>query len=215
MVGGREIALLVERKGVRHVYLSFGPDYRLRLTIPRRARATPEEILAHRRPWIEDKVRRLSAMSRVLTDEQVLIDGRPVGIRQSPGERASVRLQGGTMHVRVPPGDSRDRILLERLARMTRQLVGGNLPRMARDVGVKYRSASVKHMKRWGQCTTAGDLRFDSKLVCLPVEVTRYVMLHELVHLVHFNHSAKFKGLLRRHCPDHRELERRLKTYLK
>ncbi len=215
MVGGREIALVVERKEVRNVYLSIGPDYRLRLAIPRRARIAPEEILAQRRPWIEDKVRRLSAMSRVLTDEQVLIDGRPVEIRQSRGERPSVRLQGGTMRIRVPPGDSRDRMLLERLARMTRELVGSNLPRMARDVGVGYRSASVRHMKRWGQCTTAGDLRFNSKLVCLPAEVARYVMLHELVHLVHFNHSAEFKALLRRHCPDHRELERRLKTYLK
>ena len=215
IVADKEITLVVKRRKVRHAYGSIGPDFCLRLVLPETAKITPEEILSRKRAWIEKKVRQLSEMDRVLAQDCVLIDGRPIRIKESPGRRSSVRLEGGMMHVRVPQGDSRERIVSERLVRMTEEILRKNLRRLARDVGVAYRSASVREMRRWGQCTRDGDLRFDSRLVCLPGEVARYVMLHELVHLVNFDHSARFRRLLGRHCPDYRELERRLKTYLK
>ncbi len=213
-VWDREISLQVERKKVQRVYLRIGPDFCLRVTIPQETRITAKEIVARKKPWIERKVRELSEMSRVLTQDHVLIHGSEVGIRESPGKRPGVRLQGKTMYIQVPPGDTRERILSERLERMTWELLRRNLPKLARDVGVKYNTLSVRAMKRWGQCSQDGDLRFNSKLVCLPVGVARYVMLHELVHLVCFDHSTRFRRLIRRHCPDHRELERLLKTYL-
>lgn len=45
---------------------------------------------------------------------------------------------------------------------------------------------------RWGSCSQSGVVRIAWRTICLPPEVLDYVLVHELVHLRHFNHSAAF-----------------------
>lgn len=54
---------------------------------------------------------------------------------------------------------------------------------------------------RWGSCSRQGGLMFHYRLFFLPPELADYVILHELCHLKHFNHSAAFWQLLSRFCP--------------
>jgi len=61
---------------------------------------------------------------------------------------------------------------------------------------------------RWGSCTSAGGLNFSWCLVQAPLEIVDYVVVHELVHLVHHNHSKKFWDRVREIMPD---FERRRK----
>lgn len=60
-----------------------------------------------------------------------------------------------------------------------------------------------KTKSKWGHCTSAGVLQFNWLLIMAPIEVIDYVIIHELCHLVHMNHSQDFWQLVTRFCPDY------------
>jgi predicted metal-dependent hydrolase len=54
----------------------------------------------------------------------------------------------------------------------------------------------VMFPKRMGSCSINGELRFSIKSIMLPFEVVDYLALHEVAHLIHFNHAKEFKAIL-------------------
>jgi predicted metal-dependent hydrolase len=62
--------------------------------------------------------------------------------------------------------------------------------------GVMPSSVSVGDAgSRWGSCSSHGRIRLSWRLILAPPAVRRYVVAHEVAHLVHLDHSAKFKAL--------------------
>ena len=69
-------------------------------------------------------------------------------------------------------------------------------------------------MAKWGYCTKSGRLSFSWQLIALPDRLRVYVILHELTHLLEFNHSAAFRRRLGTVLPDFRDLERELSLFV-
>ena len=63
----------------------------------------------------------------------------------------------------------------------------------------------------WGSCNAKGVVRLSWPLACLPAKYFDYVLVHELAHLVHMNHSAAFWSLVERFCPDYRQTRKELR----
>ena len=71
-------------------------------------------------------------------------------------------------------------------------------------VGVKWRRVAVRDQRRrWGSCSSAGSLSFNYRLIMAPPQVLDYVVIHELAHRCHLNHSRRFWSLVAVHCPDY------------
>lgn len=64
---------------------------------------------------------------------------------------------------------------------------------------------------RWGSCTKTGNLSFNYGLIKIPQELADYVVVHELCHIKHFNHSKKFWGLVGTTLPNYKILRKELK----
>ena len=64
-------------------------------------------------------------------------------------------------------------------------------------------SIKVKHYKRrWGSCDHLGKLSFNWRIIMTPESVLDYVVVHELAHLLEFNHSARFWHIVETHMPN-------------
>ena len=63
---------------------------------------------------------------------------------------------------------------------------------------------------RWGSYSQSGTLSLNATILLLPRELCDYVMLHELCHIQHLDHSPAFWSLLDRHCPGARQLDHAL-----
>lgn len=56
---------------------------------------------------------------------------------------------------------------------------------------------------RWGSCSSKGGINFNWKLIVFKPEIIDYVIIHELAHLRHMNHSAQFWDLVHSHCQEY------------
>ena len=75
----------------------------------------------------------------------------------------------------------------------------------AQQMGLRYKDVSVRLNKNtWGCCYSDGRIRFNLKLLMTPPEIIDYVVIHELCHLVHQNHSSRFWDLVSRHYPEYK-----------
>jgi predicted metal-dependent hydrolase len=69
--------------------------------------------------------------------------------------------------------------------------------------GLGYSSISIRNQRsRWGSCTVQKAINLNYKLIFLPSELNDHIILHELCHTVHMNHSASFWRLVAKFDPD-------------
>ena len=86
--------------------------------------------------------------------------------------------------------------------------------RRAGVMGVGVRKISVRKMRsRWGSCSKEGNITINLLLGHLPDELLEYVVVHELCHLVHHDHSKSFWDLLHAYLPDFKKSKRLLNGY--
>ena len=79
-------------------------------------------------------------------------------------------------------------------------------------MGLKYSRISITSaMKRFGSCSSKGNICFSYRLMCYPEPAREYVIVHELAHLKMMNHSKEFYSIIESVLPDYKERKRFLK----
>jgi len=69
-------------------------------------------------------------------------------------------------------------------------------------MGLSYKAILIRGQKtRWGSCSAAGNITLNWKLLMAPPEIVDYVIIHELAHRKHMNHSTEFWQFVERFCP--------------
>ncbi len=80
--------------------------------------------------------------------------------------------------------------------------------------GGLYTSITVRDQRsRWGSCSSRGTLSFNYRLVFAPPKVLDYVVVHELCHLTHMNHSKDFWDMVASVMPDYKDCKNWLKEH--
>jgi hypothetical protein len=87
--------------------------------------------------------------------------------------------------------------------------------RWAAHLGVQPGRIQFREMyRKWGSCSSRGNITLNVALCRLPPSLAEYIVVHELVHLLVFNHSKQFKALMTEYLPDWREREQALDEHL-
>lgn len=75
-----------------------------------------------------------------------------------------------------------------------------------------YNRLSIKnHTSRWGSCSQKKNLNFNYKILFLPRALAEYIIVHELCHLEHLNHSQNFWDHVGKIIPDYKKRRKELK----
>lgn len=99
----------------------------------------------------------------------------------------------------IPTPSASEAQLREQARRVARELIATESARM----GVKTTGLRIADQKTlWGSCGRNGLISLSWRLVLAPPEVFRYVVIHELAHLVHHHHGPRFWALVGRHMPE-------------
>jgi predicted metal-dependent hydrolase len=90
--------------------------------------------------------------------------------------------------------------------RLARELTTETAQAEAARIGATFRRIAIRDTRsRWGSCSSNGTLSFSWRLALAPRRILDYVVVHELCHLVHHDHSRRFWSLVARARPTYRE----------
>ncbi len=82
----------------------------------------------------------------------------------------------------------------------------------SRIIGVNPTSVTIKSFKsRWGSCSITGGIQYNWKIIIAPDRIVDYVVIHELCHILHHNHSPEYWKAVERYCHDYRDCRAWLK----
>lgn len=223
-----ELPLYTTRRSGRatRVTLRIAPGTGLEVVVPERydERRIPDLIAEHQN-WIDRRTRQLrrkadgaAALDRTPLPKTIHLAGCrerwSVDYRHAAG--ASPRLtQIGDRELRMRVdlhAQRRTAVCLDRWCRRRATLaLPIRLRQLGEQCGLRYAASEIRGQKRlWGSCSPNGQIRLNYKLIFLPPDLVDYVLVHELCHTVHLDHSREFWALLQRHLPEAQQLDRAL-----
>ncbi|HRU97479.1 MAG TPA: M48 family metallopeptidase [Ruminococcus sp.] len=101
---------------------------------------------------------------------------------------------------------------LEEMARKALRVIPEKVRYYAEKLGVTYGRITIRNQKtRWGSCTAKGNLNFNCLLMAVPEEVLDSVVVHELCHRLHMDHSKAFYKDVYRVFPEYDRCNKWLK----
>jgi predicted metal-dependent hydrolase len=212
------VLLVVKRNPrARRYVLRLNQKGQAQVTIPRSGSAAEAFHFAHRnKPWLERQFQRFAKRAKQplewLLGSRVLFNGELLCIeRVLDAASHSVRLGREVIQVSDPLADLRPACERHLWALASKQLPP-RVMHFAAQHQLHVRRVTVRNQKsRWGSCSRKGTISLNWRLVQAPPFVVDYIILHELMHLRHMNHSARFWREVQRVCPDYQTAERWLK----
>jgi len=197
----------IVKKDVKHINLKVKPNGEVILTAPSDSKERDiAYVLKKRAGWIDKKIAFFQENQQVQEKEYVSGEnfcylGRNYRLKVIESKEEGVKLQRGYLQVFV-----KDTANLERKKRLVRAwyMVKAEIhflkaiEKYTPIVKQEIANIRIREMKtRWGSCNPAkGYINLNLKLIEKPTECIEYVVFHELAHLVHTDHSAKFYSYL-------------------
>ena len=94
------------------------------------------------------------------------------------------------------------------------QLIIDRLELISKEIALSPTMISIRQYRaRWGSCNNRGEVSFNYLLMMTPSYVIDYVIIHELCHLEHLNHSKEFWQLVEKFCPNYQIAKKWLSTH--
>lgn len=210
-----------ESARARRMSIKVYPRGKVEVVAPRRTRPRDVEAFVHEnRAWIA-RTRAEFALRYPVEDpalpEVILLpalDARR-SVHYRPREGATVRWREvGQRLILTGPVDEEQRAVeaLRRwLANLARRELGRRLEQLSAITGLGYRRLQIRGQKTcWGSHSGRGTISLNYCLLFLRPALVRYLLIHELCHARHMDHSRRFWQLVGRLEPDYRPLDREL-----
>jgi predicted metal-dependent hydrolase len=201
----------------RNYVLRLQADKTVVVTVPRGgSREFAREFVTSRAAWLEKQWRVLESRKippQVLRPGmEILFRGRavPLEIHQQD-ESWQLRFDGERVGLATVAENLRP-ALEEHLQTLAQRELVARALQLAQVCATPVGRVVVRNQKsRWGSCSYNGTISLNWRLIQLPAHVCDYIIIHELMHLRHLNHSAKFWAEVEKACPDYRVAENWLK----
>lgn len=210
-----------ESTRARRMFLHVKPPIGIELVVPRGTRAkTVQSFVEAHRKWIEDAWAQIDQEyvgDRSARPERIELRSLrrqfSVSYSHAPASRRRCLTSADTVYVRTREADFSDapQLLRDWLLRQARRTLPARVFEEAKRVGQSPKRVQVRLQRtRWGSCSAHGTISVNAALLFLAPELERYLIIHELCHMQHMNHSRAYWRHVAQFEPEYRRLDAEL-----
>jgi predicted metal-dependent hydrolase len=211
------------RKGARSLSLSLRPLRPIRVLTPKSVSwFVIENFLQEREAWIRKHLQKFQELEaqhprrQLKADEKYFYLGEELNLKYLPTPLGSAFFSQASGELRLHLPEDRYRKISEEsliqylpllkkfYRREAEKFLTERIRLWSHEMDLAFGRLSFRNQKtRWGSCNSRGDISLNWKLISAPLSVIDSVLIHELAHRRHMNHSPAFWSLVERYCPDH------------
>lgn len=210
---------LLVRTHRRSLSLTINKNGELIVHAPKRL--SVDEIFKYikeKEKWIVSKQKeiqeRLSINKDVINYHQVLFLGKKYKIEKIQGLK---KIELGGESLLLPASIPEERTLLKIknwYIGIAKKILSERLEYFANLMQIDYASVTINNSKtRWGSCDVARNIKLNFRLVMLPHKALDFVLIHELSHIIEFNHSKEFYKVVSTIMPSYKLQQKILKEH--
>ncbi|MDO5832170.1 MAG: SprT family zinc-dependent metalloprotease [Methanobrevibacter sp.] len=218
-----DIPITLERKNIKNMYLRVLPPFgEVKVSAP--LFVSDKDIydfIKSRKEWILKKQEliknnEIKAPLKYQSGETHKLWGKEYTLQLIKNDRVKKALVDHDKSIIYLPVQKRSTISKreETLTNFYRKELENTIPsvleKCSKIVGKTPAEVKVRKMKNWGNCKQDGRITLNINLAKKDPICLEYVMIHELCHLIEFNHGKKFKKLMDEFCPNWKAIKKRL-----
>ena len=215
------ITVTVEKKNIKHMYLRIlPPNGDVKISAP--SHISDREIIdfvKSKKDWILKKQKYIiendiAAPYKYDNGEKHPLWGKEYELQLISNVNAkNAFVMDDKIYLPIPKRstiEKRKNILDELYRAELKKAIPSVLDKCSKIVGRTPTDITVRKMKNWGNCKQNGKITLNLNLAKKDMECLEYVMIHELCHLIEFNHGKEFKRLMDKFCPNWKKIKKRL-----
>ena len=189
----------------KNIKITVSCNKKIQLIIPSRiSYKSALEFLLRNKIWVVNKLANMPENITITDGSKITILGEELYVHYTNELRGYTNIEGNQIKI---SGDAQ--LIFSKLVLFIKNMLKKEIEdyalKIADNLGVKYSKISIKDTTtRWGSCSSDGNLSFSWRLALSPRFVMQYVVVHEICHLVEFNHSKKFWDLVASVFPDYK-----------
>ncbi len=216
-IGASIIEYTIDYSRRKTMSITVKPDGTIRVAAPKGTAAkTVQDWVASKSKWIAAKLAEVEVANcqtvqrSYQTGEEFSYLGRPMRLEllyHTQPTRTMLRGREGLIQITGPDcSPTAVKAALEAWYRWAAgRYIRARVGYFAAQVGRKPGRITIREQKtRWGSCSAQGNLNFNWRIMMAPPEITDYLVVHELCHLVHLDHSQQFWNLVASIIPDYK-----------
>jgi predicted metal-dependent hydrolase len=221
-----DISCTISRKRCKNLRIAITPDSKVQITAPLRAADSYiNEVVREKTPWIMKTLRKMQGCrilpvpDKFISGEKVAYLGEEYTLKVISGRKATVTIAENLIVIEVKANDpAHVKRTLDAWYRAQAKTVFSKALEQGFNLishhGLSTPLLNIRSMKsRWGSCSRSGKVTLNLRLIHLPIACIEYIIMHELCHLKHLNHSRAFYLFLEHFMPDWKERKIKLESY--
>ena len=218
---------LIRRPRRRSLTITVSPENQVRVLAPGfLSQNKIEDFLFRKSSWVLKQIEKNAArpewpLRKFEAGEKFSVSGAEWFLEIAEGVKGGIEASGGRIKVTVPAklkdGGERGEYVAWRIEDWYRteavKIFKERVAWYQNAVGPKPRAVRVREFRsQWGSASRQRNLNFNWRLLLAPLEILDYVVVHELVHLEHLDHSRRFWARVEEILPGHERHRRWLRT---
>ncbi|AMD18160.1 hypothetical protein TL18_09120 [Methanobrevibacter sp. YE315] len=217
-----DLTIILERKNIKNMYLRvLPPNGDIKVSAPLFISDKDiQNFIKSRKDWILEKQKLILENDikmplKYKSGETHYLWGKAYRlqlIQNDKIKRVFIDEDKSIIYLPVPKRstiEKREKIITDFYRTELQKAIPPVLDKCCKIVGKTPSEVKVRKMKNWGNC------RWQDKIITLNLNLAKkdpicleYVMIHELCHLIEFNHGKKFKKLMDKFCPNWKEIKK-------
>jgi len=200
------------KANLKNSYISVKKSGEITIKTPKVSNEYIQKLLTEKESWIRKQLQAVekNPLKKVNIQDEVILFGEIFSIDIDEAKELREYLKS----VAVSNADNISKCYDKFYKNYAQSYITPRVEHYSNIMNLSYSEIKFRKMRsRWGSCSSRGVITLNTELIKIDGRLIDFIVVHELAHLKHMNHSKKFHSLVNEYIPDSSVLNQELKSF--